>query len=1069
MAKPFVTPPGDGSLNVSQVIDFHITNCNLTPAFSFATEDGDGAGTLTNISHFEYARAAHRVAHLLRPQPNLHDGMDGQVVAIIALTDTLPYQTLFAGCIAAGLVPFSISHRNSDAALKHLLTTGKAQRILTTRGSLGQVMDSLAADLLAQQPAYAISIQEIPTLAEMYPLLGRETPEDPFTQYSRPGKEASLTETALYLHSSGSTGLPKPIPVSHRSAISIAVLEVFTQTREISPRMSVGALPAFHAMGFFNHFLSPVFNGVVACIYPPAVEEEYRVPVAVTPDNALEQTKRAQATGILIVPIFLMQWAQKEEDVKYLSSLDFVSYSGGPLPQRVGDFLVSQGVKLLSIYGGTEFGGVNVYPKQLRASDWSWVQFSDRMDVRWVPAGDNTFECQVLTCKTHYPAIEDLPDVKGYATKDLFERHPDPAKSHLYRIVGRVDDVLIMANGEKTVPNAIEDIISSSPHVANAMIFGRGRNQVGVLVEPASASAFSLDLDPRDDKHLSDFRNLIWSVVEQANAIAPAFAKVYKEMILVTEGGRPMVRAPKGTVVKKATIKLYEGDIEALYDTIEASGNAANDVAPPTSWTATELEPWLLTHTGLIFGKHSELKPDIDLFDQGFDSLNATFLRHRIVAALRKDAKGVIAQKIPQNLVYAYPSIRQLANAIEGLVAGKVSGDADPRALVEAMIAKYSEGLDVLPASEQRPSSRAVILLTGSTGGLGSHILDILLRHSSVERVYAFNRPSPTPISQRQEAAFRDRALDVGLLDSSKLVYLQGDSTREDLGLSEQVLAELKKTVTVVIHTAWVLDFNKSLSTFEPHVRGTRNFIDLARSSSARARFLFTSSIASAQGWDQSKGPVPEELQLDAGVAVGNGYGEAKYVSERILAASNLPATSFRIGQVSGAQSNGAWSTTDWVPAIVKSSIALGNFPSDPTGTGTVAWLPTEAVSQAIVDIALTEDEQPFAVNLVHPRPVVWDAVMGAMAQVAQLPLIPITEWVGQVERRANNASVEDMEKFPAIKLLDFLKTAIGGSGNVQFSTTQAQRVSQTMADLRPLSADDATRWMGYWSSVGFI
>ncbi|KAJ7052224.1 putative aminoadipate reductase [Mycena amicta] len=901
MAKPFVTPPGDGSLNVSQVIDFHLTNCNLTPAFSFATEDG----TLTNISHFEYARAAHRVAHLLRPQPNHHDGMDGQVVAIIALTDTLPYQTLFAGCIAAGLVPFPISHRNSDAALKHLLTTSKAQRILTTRGSLGQLIDSLAADLQAQQ--HVLSIQEMPTLAELYPLLGRETPEDPFTQYSRPGKEALLTDTALYLHSSGSTGLPKPIPVSHRSAISIAGLEVLTQLREITPRMSVGPLPAFHAMGFFNQFLSPVFNGVVACIYPPAAEEEYRVPVAVTPDNALEQTKRTQATGILIVPIFLMRWAQKEEDVRYLSSLKFVSYSGGPLPQRIGDFLVSQGVKLVSIYGGTEFGGVNVYPKQLLTSDWSWVQFSDRLKVRWVPAGENTFECQVLTVKTHYPAIEDLPDVKGYATKDLFERHPDPAKSHLYRIVGRVDDVLIMANGEKTVPNAMEDIISSSPHIADAVIFGRGRNQVGVLVEP-SPSVSVLD-GGSDEKKLASFRNLIWPIVEQANAIAPAFAKVYKEMILVTERGRPMARAPKGTVVKKATIQLYEGDIDALYDTIEASGNAASDVAPPTSWTATELEPWLLTHAALISGKDSEqLKTDIDLFDQGFDSLNATFLRHRIVAALRKDAKGGSSAEDPAEL--------GLANAIEGLVAGKVSGDADPKALVEAMIAKYSEGLDVLPPSEQRvPSSGgAVILLTGSTGGLGSHILDILLRHSSVQRVYAFNRPSRTSISQRQEAAFRDRALDVGLLGSSKLVYLQGDSAREDLGLSEQVFDELKKTVTVIIHTAWVLDFNKSLSTFEPHVRGTRNLIDLARPS--RARFLFTSSIASAQGWDQSKGPVPEELQLDAGVAVGNGYGESKHVSERILAASSLPATSFRIGQISGAQSNGAWSTTDCMSRI---------------------------------------------------------------------------------------------------------------------------------------------------------
>jgi nucleoside-diphosphate-sugar epimerase len=67
-------------------------------------------------------------------------------------------------------------------------------------------------------------------------------------------------------------------------------------------------------------------------------------------------------------------------------------------------------------------------------------------------------------------------------------------------------------------------------------------------------------------------------------------------------------------------------------------------------------------------------------------------------------------------------------------------------------------------------------------------------------------------------------------------------------------------------------------------VKGTRNLIDLARQSPNKSgvRFLFTSSIASAQNWDRNLGPFPEELQLDASVAVGNGYGESKYVSERV-------------------------------------------------------------------------------------------------------------------------------------------------------------------------------------------
>ncbi|KAJ7067512.1 putative nonribosomal peptide synthetase [Mycena amicta] len=958
-----------------------------------------------------------------------------------------------------------MSHRNSQAALVHLLKTTDAHRILTTRGSLSRTMDPLAADILAHEPGYALSVQEIPTLGQLYPFLGREAPQDVFTLY--PAGKASIedSEVAFYLHSSGSTGLPKPIPISHRYIISVVSQDMMAEMARTTPRLALGAIPSFHAMGVFMQFASTIFLGLTACIYPLAsTAEEYHVPPNATAENALENARRAGANGIMTVPAFLVEWAQREEDVEYLKSLNRVPFGGGPLPTRVGDFLMNRGVKLAQIYGGTEFGPANKFhPRDGPVGEWNWIKFGDRVNVRWIPVGDGTFECQFLTVHTHQLAIENLPDVKGYATKDLFERHP--TKPHLYRIVGRLDDVLIMANGEKTVPGPMEEILNASPYITDAVMFGRGRNQVGVLIEPAHL------VDSRDDKQLGDFRNLVWGVVEEANAIAPAFAKLYKEMILVTHSERPMVRTSKGTVMKKATIALYDPEITALrfrYDTIEASGNAASDIAPPASWTATELEPWLLAHAGLLSGR--EITPATDLFDQGFDSLNATFLRHRIVAALRKDtAKVLIAQTIPQNLVYTHPSIQELARAIEGLVAGQASGGVDPRALVEAMIAKYSEGFDVAPQLEQRAPSNggAVILLTGSTGGLGSHILEILLRHSSVERVYAFNRPSPTPISQRQEAAFRDRALDVELLHSSKLVYVQGDSAGADLGLSEAILGELKKTVTVIIHNAWALDFNKSLSTFEPLVRGTRNLIDLARLSGAE--FLFTCSIGSAQGWDPSKGAFPEELQLDAGVAVGTGYGESKYVSERILAASGIPATSFRIGQISGSNSNGAWATTDWVPAIVKSSIALGSFPSDPTGT--VSWLPSEAVAQSIVDVASlpAESGKPFALNIVHPRPVAWDAVMGAMARVAQVPLIPIAEWVRQLDKSAKDASAMDMEKIPAIKLLDFLNYGLGRSGNMQFSTAKAQQVSQTLDRLPELGEEDVQRWMAYWSSVGFI
>ena len=51
-----------------------------------------------------------------------------------------------------------------------------------------------------------------------------------------------------------------------------------------------------------------------------------------------------------------------------------------------------------------------------------------------------------------------------------------------------------------------EKILMTDPHVSGAIMFGRGRFNVGVLIAPAEEFAF----DPRDEKKLSEYRNLIW-------------------------------------------------------------------------------------------------------------------------------------------------------------------------------------------------------------------------------------------------------------------------------------------------------------------------------------------------------------------------------------------------------------------------------------------------------------------------------------------------------------------------------------------------------------------------------
>ncbi|KAJ6462745.1 hypothetical protein C8R47DRAFT_992896, partial [Mycena vitilis] len=148
-------PPLDCSLNFEEIIDHHIAHENRSAACAF----GDETGYITDITHFEFARAAHRVAHLLGPQ---RQGYEGQVVALVALPDVLIHQAIVAGYIKAGLAVrrlffsssgtlprthynqvFQISHRNSAAAIMHLLRTTGTHRVLTTTGSAPHLMDTI--------------------------------------------------------------------------------------------------------------------------------------------------------------------------------------------------------------------------------------------------------------------------------------------------------------------------------------------------------------------------------------------------------------------------------------------------------------------------------------------------------------------------------------------------------------------------------------------------------------------------------------------------------------------------------------------------------------------------------------------------------------------------------------------------------------------------------------------------------------------------------------------------------------------------------------------------------------
>ncbi|EKM59937.1 uncharacterized protein PHACADRAFT_206156 [Phanerochaete carnosa HHB-10118-sp] len=1074
-----LSPLDSTLLTIPEIVDFHATHNTNNPWFVFLSKDSPEE--LVSISYHEMAQTSHRIAHRMRPN---REGPDGEVVVLLVNTDAILYIAVVVGLIRAGLVPYPVSPRNSPQGVCHILETVSCTRIIAhtpTAALAGRVQRDMHAK------GVTLRVDELPSLSETFPKFGGDAnaAAAEVQPYPPPGKPVDVRTPVLYLHSSGSTGYPKSIHFTHRRMLQWIARDYFSQD---GVRYGTMGLASFHSLGIVLQLIHPLATGAEVVVYTPQYPAP---PVVAHPQNAYEVAKLAKCNALTVPPSFIdtkpsplsKAWLHSQEILEYLKTLNVLMFGGGPLAVSTGDKLVQMGVRLHSSYGSTEIGDSYVAWGEIPAisyepdPNWAWFHAPPNApNIKWDPQGDGTYELVVYETDDYDLPVHNVPGERAYATSDLVEPHP--TKPNLWRIVGRKDDVIILSTGEKIVPVSQEGYISASPLVSGCIMFGREREQPGIIVEPQPAYA----VDPNDMAALAKFRNKIWTHVEEANAQVPGFAKIFKEMILVTDPDKPLPRAAKRTIIRNQALAVYKEKIEQLYETISASTDSQG-INPPRSWKAADLEPWLTEQAESFVSHGRPIALAVDL-------LSATFFRNRIIGALRASGTPRVrraAQHVPANLVFERPSIQQFASALAALVDQSADADAQrsPADEIRGMIAKYTADMPRARAGKAVDVGAVpVVLLTGSTGNIGSHILACLLAEPRIARVYALNRPSADPHG-RLAAAFRERGLPEKALDDPRLVSLVGDVTHERFGLDEAQYNDILASATHVIHNAWTVNFKLALQSFEDQVAGVRKLVDIAAATDRPLRLLVTSSIGVANAWNPAEGPVPEQLLSNPGSAAGTGYAASKYVVEHILSAARgkgVPATAVRMGQVCGPKETGAWGTTEWMPFLTKSSVVLGCLPAL---SGSVTWVPLDAIGEAYVDWVLAQDALPALVNVVHPRPTTWDVVLHGLRQELgdNLPVVPLEEWVMKLEERAKNPSAEDLVQIPALKITEFFCSLVrpaaardgaGAAGaerlmGLAYETVALSRSSPTMRELQPMSAEHARAWVRFWKAKGFI
>ena len=758
-------------------------------------------------------------------------------------------------------------------------------------------------------------------------------------------------------------------------------------------------------------------------------------------------------------PTIFEQLVIEPDGLEQAKRLEFLLYAGGPLSATTGN-LLSQVTDVCQFYGSTETGAIQALVP-LR-ENWASLEWHPSCRVDMQPSEDEAYEL-VLHRDPTLQGIRSLscnfPDVDEWHTRDLFRPHLN--KPNLWRFHGRTDDIIVLSNGEKFNPSPSEAIITGHQLLSGAVIVGLARFQPALLVEPRDG------VDIPSETVIEE----IWPTVEQANAQAPGHARVIRSMIAVANGSKRFERAGKGTVIRKMTAEKFAPELEALYSGNNLAGRGPILTAPND---LSAIQDYVQTSIKSSF-RVPELREDDDLYVLGLDSLQTVEISGILKAGTgTSDVSWLSAQTL-----YANPTIRKLSDFIHkrlnqhGLPGDEHDGLQKTRiAQMASLVHKYTEDLpQALSRKDQLVESKGLnVVLTGSTGSLGIHILRSLLDDLNIMKIYCLNRSVNG--RERQEQSFANLGLK-GNLDFPRVEFIQANYGKGQLGIPDAQFNELAARVDVIIHNAWKVDFNYSLESFEPgHIQGVRNLINLSIMSSRHAHIVFISSVSSVGNWKRTHQdePVSESPVSDHHVAQEMGYGESKHVSECILNVasekSGVPVSILRVGQIAGPVSAaGIWNRDEWFPSLVKTSQSLGCLPNYLPDAD---WIPVDSLAASILDIVhfAAETGRTLTYNIVNPQSTPWTSLLDVVRKhlKPQVQVVELSEWIDMLEHIDQNNTSELSEK-PAVKILDFYRAFEEErvAGGLHYSTANGISASKTMAALEAVNKDWMEIWLTQW------
>lgn len=374
--------------------------------------------------------------------------------------------------------------------------------------------------------------------------------------------ELDLDDRALLLYTSGTTGQPKGVPLSHRNLAINTRDWMFAN----APLLREGAIDLLWLP------LSHVFGYGEACIGDHLGFVSYMS----APATVLDDMPQVRPNVFLSVPAYWEKIAKRAlesgeagagERLRGITGgrLEFCLSGGAGLDPAIKEFFRRHGVLLLEGYGLTEcsptltLNRYDAYRFDSVGKPLESVEIRLAEDAEILARGPNIFSGYHHDPEATAAAF--TPD-GWFKTGDIGRFTEDG----FLQIVDRKKDILVTAGGKNVAPANIEQRFASDPLFAHVVAYGDGKKYVvaGVWLDPPYAREAVGSLEgPQAQERLEA---LVRARIDEVNASLASFEQIKRFAImnrpLSVEGG---LLTSTLKIRRKQVWQTFAAEFEGLY------------------------------------------------------------------------------------------------------------------------------------------------------------------------------------------------------------------------------------------------------------------------------------------------------------------------------------------------------------------------------------------------------------------------------------------------------------------------------------------------------------------------